>query len=176
MCTCNLAGFPYIIYQNALHLCCVRVWMSFVCQLRRCEKPKPDVCPKYDSYFCAVMSSFQVNTKQFCTLLLCDGHTAYSEGLHYTVHQIPSKFYSFLHLRVIIQFSHVSFLSILGSKWQKCYPVLWFATFGRISLQDFFSSFVLHIKSSRIVVSCFTSLWSERNTRLGLWRLCLIQH
>lgn len=52
------------------------------------------------------VSYFQVNIKQFFILLLCDGCTVFSEGLYYTAHQIPSKFYSSLHLRVTIKFSH----------------------------------------------------------------------
>lgn len=140
MCTCSLAGFPYMVCQNALRLHCVRGWMLAVCQLRRCKNQNrmrvQNVTPA--SVQSQAASCFQVNTKQFCILLLCDGHTVFSEGLYYTVHQIPSKFYSSLHLRVVIKLSHVSFLSILGSKWQKCYPALWFATFGRLKFTGLF--------------------------------------
>lgn len=125
MCTCNLAGFHYIIYQNALHLHCVRGWMLAVCQLRRCKNQNrmcvQNVTPA--SVQARAVSCFQVNTKQFCILLLCDGHTVFSESLYYTVYQIPSKFYSSLHLRVTIKI-FTSFLSLLGSKCQKCYPAL----------------------------------------------------
>lgn len=40
-----------------------------------------------------------------------------------TVHQIPSKFYPSLHLRVTIKFSRLFYLSLVQND-KKCYPTL----------------------------------------------------